>query len=179
MAFLEGAAMSGRRLLFTLFYACSVFFVACGHAMAQQGVVLERDASLLAAPQNGAAVVAELKQGATGEVLVRKGAWVNVRTAAGTGWLYSFNVRFVTGAAAASRGGADAPAPGRTVAAPRPRGSITATIGIRGLGEEDLRQARFDESQIRLLDQYAASRQDGENAARAAGLTPTRAEYFK
>lgn len=170
--------MSARWLLFTVFYACSVFLAGMGPALAQQGVVLERDAALLAAPQNGSAVVAELKQGATGEVLVRKGAWVNVRTAAGTGWLYSFNVRFVSGASAAPRA-ADAPAPSRNVAAPRPRGSITATIGIRGLGEEDLRQARFDESQIRLLDQYAASRQDGEDAARAVGLTPERVEYFK
>ena len=165
--------MSGLRLLFTFFCACGVIVFAIGQASAQEQAVLERDAALLSEPRNGAPVVAQLKQGASGEVIARKGAWVNLRTASGSGWLFSFNVRFQ---AAGTPAGAAKPS---VAAPPARRGPITATIGIRGLDEEDMRQARFDPAQMRLLDQYAASRQDSEQAARASGLAPARVEYFK
>jgi hypothetical protein len=167
---LEGFSMSGRQLLLTLFHACWLLVLGCGQAAAQQQqAVLERDAQLLAEPRNGAAVVATLKQGASGEVIARKGAWVNLKTPAGTGWLFSFNVRFQEAGAPAAR----APA------APARRGPVTATIGIRGLDAEDMRGARFDAAQMGLLDQYATSKQDSEKAARASGLTPARVDYFK
>jgi hypothetical protein len=166
--------MSGPRLLFTFLYACCLFAVGCGQASAQEQAVLERDAALLTEPRNGAPAVAQLKQGTSAEVIARKGAWVNLRTASGTGWLFSFNVRF--------QAAGSAPAPGAKPAigaAPARPTRVTPTIGIRGLDEEDMRQARFDASQMSLLDQYAATRQDAERAARASGLAPARVEYFK
>jgi hypothetical protein len=169
--FLEGIFMSGRKLHFTLFAACWVFFLGCSAAAAQEQAVVERDVPLLAAPQSGAAVVTQLKVGTSAEVLARKGPWVNLRTAGGTGWTNSFNVRFL---------GADA-SPGRptpTVTAPARKGGITATIGIRGLDEEDFRNAHYDDAQMRLLDSYAASKQDGEAVAAASGLSAARVDYF-
>ena len=165
--------MSGVRLLFTFLYACCLFAVGCGQASAQEQAVLERDAALLTEPRNGAPVVAQLKQGTSGEVIARKGAWVNLRTASGTGWLFSFNVRFQAPGSSAPSAGARPP-----VVATQPR-RVTATIGIRGLDEEDMKGARFDAAQMRLLDQYAASRQDAANAARESGLTAARVEYFR
>jgi hypothetical protein len=165
--------MSGLRLL-TFLFSCCVYAVGVGQASAQEQAVLERDAALLAEPRNGAPVVAQLKQGTSGEVIARKAAWVNLRTASGTGWLFSFNVR-VLAPGSAPAAGAKVPVP--VVRTPTSR--TTATIGIRGLDEEDMRGARFDAAQMRLLDQYAASRQDAEKTARANGLTPARVEYFK
>lgn len=141
-------------------------------AAAAESVVVAADAPLLAAPSSSAKVVTQLKQGMTGEVLSRKGAWVNLQTAAGTGWVNSFNVR-----------DAAAPAPvaksvpgGGMLGAPRSR--TTATIGIRGLEAEDLRKASVDPQQVKLLDSYAVSRHDAESAARASGLEPARVEYL-
>src|SRR3954466_15431653 len=130
--------MSGLQLLRTFFYACCLVAIGCGQASAQEQAVLERDAPLLAEPRNGAPVVAQLKQGASGEVIARKAPWVNLRTAAGTGWLFSFNVRVVAPGSAPAAAGRPA------AAAARPQGRVTATIGIRGLDEEDMRGARFD-----------------------------------
>src|SRR5688572_5909481 len=165
--------MSAVRLLFTFFFAGCLLAFGGGHASAQEQAVLERDAALLTEPRNGAPVVAQLKQGASGEVIARKGAWVNLRTPSGSGWLFSFNVRFQ---APGTAGAPAARAPAPVASGPR---RVTATIGIRGLDEEDMRQARFDASQMRLLDQYAASKQDAANAARDSGLAPARVEYFK
>jgi hypothetical protein len=166
--------MSGLRLLSTFLFSCCVFAVGVGQASAQEQAVLERDAELLAEPRNGAPVVARLKQGTSGEVIARKTTWVNLRTASGTGWLFSFNLRVLAPGTAPAAGGR-VPVP--VVRTPTAR--TTATIGIRGLDEEDMRGARFDAAQVRLLDQYAASRQDAERAARDTGLTPARVEYFR
>jgi hypothetical protein len=165
--------MSGLRMLRTVFYACCLFAALCGEASAQEQAVLERDAALLTEPRNGAPVVAQLKQGASGEVIARKASWVNLRTASGSGWLFSFNVRVLAPGSGPTAGARVA----TTLA--RPQARITPTIGIRGLDEEDMRGARFDADQMRLLDQYAASRRDAESAARANGLTPARVEYFR
>ena len=162
--------MRGLRLLVTFLFACCAF-AAGGFAHAQEQAVLERDAALLSEPRNGAPVVAQLKQGTPAEVIARKGAWVNLKTASGSGWLFSFNVRFVAAGAAPSK-----PA---VAAAPARRGPVTPTIGIRGLEAEDLKQARYNDAEMRLLDGYAVSKQDAAAAAQSSGLAPSRVEYLK
>jgi len=144
----------------------------CQLAGAAESVIVAADAPLLEAPNSSAKVVTQLKQGMTGEVLARKGAWVNLRTAGGTGWTNSFNVRDAGAAAPAPAAKAG---PGGLFA---PRAKTTATIGIRGLEAEDLRKASPDPQQLNLLDGYAASKQDAESAARASGLAPARVEYL-
>jgi hypothetical protein len=142
-------------------------------AVAQQ-VTLERDSPLYAEPRLDAGQTAQLKQGATGEVVGKQGGWLNLKTAGGTGWLFSFNVRFPAQKAGEGESGA---ALGQ-VFGPRRSVSVASSIGIRGLEEEDLRQARFDAGQIKLLDGYVASKQAAEEAARAAGLAPVKVDYM-
>jgi hypothetical protein len=150
---------------------CIVFFglvLASFAALAEQ-IVVEKDSPLYASPQTSAKVVGQVKQGMTGEALAQKGTWVNVKTDAGTGWLFTFNVRFLTP-------GASPAAKAAPIIAPRPR--VTATIGIRGLEAEDLKNATVDPQQLTLLDSYVASKQDAEKAARASGLAPARVDYL-
>jgi hypothetical protein len=141
-----------------------------------QQVTIERDTALQSEPRLDSGIVAQVKQGATGEALARNGAWVQVRTPAATGWLFSFNVRYPSTAAGDGGAGA-AGALGRLVG-PRQNVNVTSSIGIRGLDEEDLRQARFDAGELQRLDGYAASKPEGEAAARRAGLSAVRVEYF-
>jgi hypothetical protein len=51
-------------------------------------------------------------------------------------------------------------------------------MGVRGIGEEDLRQARFNGDQLKLLDRYAVSKADAESSAQASGLDAARVDYF-
>ena len=62
--------------------------------VAAQQVTLERDSALYAEPRLDASQVTQLKLGATGEVIGKQGAWLNLKTPGGSGWLFSFNVRF-------------------------------------------------------------------------------------
>lgn len=153
----------------------TVLLVCCGiGAASAEPVTVERDSVLRAEPRADAAAVGNLANGAGGEAIARQGAWVQVRSGTLTGWLYSFNVRF--GATSASGDGAGSVL-GR-VFGPRQRVSVTSTIGIRGLDEEDLKQARFDGGQLQQLDGFAATREQAEAHAGSAGLGAVRVEYL-
>lgn len=162
------AATSLHRLLL-----CFVAFAVAGTAAAQQ-VTLERDSPLYSEPRLESAPVTQLKQGATGDVLGKQGGWLNLKTPAGTGWLFSFNVRFPSQKADGGDAGAGV---GRVFGARR-SSSVTSSIGIRGLEEEDLKQATFDAGQMKLLGEYATTKEAAEQGARAAGLAPARVEYL-
>ena len=136
----------------------------CGGA---QQVTLERDSPLYAEPRLDAAQVTQLKLGATGEVIGKQGAWLNLKTAgrqpAGCSRsTCAFRARRRT----AGDSGAGSAA-GRLFG-PRRNVSVTSTIGIRGIEEEDLKQASFNAGQMKLLESYAATQAGGRAAARAA-----------
>lgn len=152
--------------------ACAALLLAATAAFAQP-VTLERESPLYAEPRLDAGQVAQLQRGTSGEVIARQGGWLNIKTAAGTGWLFSFNVRFPSQRAEGGSGGAGL---GRLFGSSRP--SVTSTIGIRGLEEEDLRQAQFNAGQMKLLDGYVASKQAAEESARAKSLAPVQLDYL-
>lgn len=150
--------------------------LAAAPAAAQQ-VTVERDTALYSEPRLDSAPVAQLKQGATGEVVARQGAWLNLKTPDASGWLFSFNVRFQsTGESAGGSSGAGSVL-GRLFG-PRRTVSVTSTIGIRGLEEEDLKQAALDPEQLKQLDGYAASKEAAEERARGAGLESAGVDYL-
>jgi hypothetical protein len=139
-----------------------VLFLAAGIAgtAGAEPVTVERESVLRVEPRNDAGVVGNLAQGAAGDAVARQGAWVQVKSGTVTGWLYSFNVRF--GAVTAGAGGSGAGSALGRVFGPRQRVNVTATIGIRGLDEEDLKQARLDAGQLQELDGFAASLEQAE-----------------
>lgn len=149
-------------------------FAGAAVMAAAEPVIVERDSVVRAEPRADAAVVTNLARGATGEAVARQGAWVQVKAGTMTGWLYSFNVRF---GAAAGEGGGGGSALGRLFG-PRQNVNVTATLGIRGLDEEDLKQARFDGGQMQALDGFAADRDQAQAHAGSARLSATRVEYL-
>jgi len=159
----------------TLRMMLAAVVLAAAPAAAQQ-VKLERDSPLYAEPRLDASQVTQLKLGAAGEVIGKRGAWLNLKTPGGSGWLFSFNVRFPSQQAGCGDSGAGSAA-GRLFG-PRRNVSVTSTIGIRGIEEEDLRQASFNADQMKRLEGYAATRQAAERGARATGLTPVSVEYM-
>ncbi len=61
---------------------------------------------------------------------------------------------------------------------PRRNVTVTSTIGIRGLDEQDLKQASFNAAQMKQLDDYAATRQAAADGARSTGLAPEKVDYL-
>ncbi len=165
-----------RRLCCGLPMLLCLLAVMAGPALAEP-VTVERDSALRAEPRTDAGVVGNLAKGAAGDAVARQGAWVQVKSGAMTGWLYSFNVRFGAVTAGAGEGSGAGSALGR-VFGPRQRVNVTATIGIRGLDEEDLKQAKFDAGQLQALDGFAASRGQADAYADQAGLSASQVEYL-
>ena len=123
--------------------AAFALLLASGLAFAQQ-VTVSKASTLHAEPRADAPAVAQLREGTSAEVIAKQGAWVQVKSAAGTGWVFAFNVSY--GAAGAAPAGAAA----------SERRSTTATIGIRGIDDkEKLKNATFDQRQLDALDGFA------------------------
>jgi hypothetical protein len=164
-----------EQILHSIRVILPALLLAAAPAAAQQ-VTLERDSALYAEPRLDASQVTQLKLGATGEVIGKQGAWLNLKTPGGSGWLFSFNVRFQSRQTGAGDSGTGSAA-GRLFG-PRRSVSVTSTIGIRGIEEEDLKQASFNADEMKRLEGYAATRQAAERRARAAGLAPASVEYM-
>lgn len=145
---------------------------------AAEQVVVERDTALYAEPRLESAQVAQLKKGADGEVIGKSGAWLNLKLQGVSGWLLSFNVRFQVKQAEAAESAKESGSALGRLFGPRRSVNVTSTIGIRGLEEDDLRQASFSAEQMRQLEQYAATREAAAERAHAAGLAAERVEYL-
>ena len=158
-------------------WLAAALLAACAAAALAEPVTVERDSILRAEPRTDAGVAGNLAKGATGDAVARQGAWVQIKSGTVTGWLYSFNVRFGAVNPGSSSGAGSGSVLGR-VFGPRQQVNVTATIGIRGLEEEDLKQAHFDEGQMRQLDGYAASREQAAAQAGKSGLSASRVEYL-
>jgi hypothetical protein len=110
----------------------------------------------------------------------RQGPWVRVRTAAGAvGWVHLFDVGAPGASAASSGGGASGLLRGVTgfFSKSTPRSTVsTSTIGIRGLGAEDLAQAQPDMAAVARMESLRVSEQQARQFAREARWTPASVE---
>ena len=145
-----------------------------GACLAEPAVV-EQDSTLHSKPDANAPVVAKLKRGTQGDATTRQGAWVNLKTSAGVGWILSFNLRV---GAASGDAGVDASTISR-FAAPRQKLNVTSTIGVRGIEKEDLQKAQFDAQQIALLEKYRVTDASAKAGAAASGLRASEIAYLK
>lgn len=149
-----------------------------GGGAAAEPVTISRDGPLYAEASSTSAVVTQLKQGASGEAVGKQGAWINVKTGAGAGWLLSTNVRYGTAASAPSGSSG-----GWNPFARRPSsGSATATIGIRGFDEATIGSAMGEgapvsAAQLAQLDGFKAEKPDGATFASSKSLRASKVDY--
>jgi hypothetical protein len=135
-------------------------------ALAEPATMSRAD-RLLEKPFSDARVLGSLTGGQALDVVRRDGAWYQVKAAGKLGWVRMLNVRRTAGAAVASSGSLAQVATGRAGT-----GQIVATTGVRGLGEETLRAAPFNEAAVAAAERYRVSAADAERTARAAGVAP-------
>lgn len=140
----------------------------------EEAAVVRRGSELRESPADSGRVLAPLPADTavtrTGE---RQGAWVRVRTAAGlAGWVHLFDVGPASGNGSGTMAGAfrsvtglfSKPATQRTT-------TSTSTIGIRGLGAEDLAQAQPDLQAVARMEALRQSDGEARQFARRAQLT--------
>ncbi len=163
-------------------------------AMAERAQVV-RAGDLMAQPFIDAAKAGPLtaNQGVT--VLKRQGGWVQVAADGGkTGWVRALNLRLAAGAGPvpvprvgprlALQGGARGPLEPAGLAGRKSKlqtGSSrqTVTTGVKGLDEENIRQASFDAEQLDKLNALGASPEQARTMAAADKLAENKVDYLK
>jgi Bacterial SH3 domain len=160
-----------QKLVIALLIALSAPLLAIS---AESGIAIKAD-TLRAEPFADAKTVGNLSKNDALDILSKKGAWLQVKSKKNTGWVRILSVkRGVTSGSGGQLKGAIDVATGRAGT-----GKVVSTTGIRGLSAEELKAAKFNEVEIKKLESYTLSAEEGQKFAAAGGLSPSKLAYLK
>ncbi len=163
-----------------LWKSCSLIILLGAFAASalgeESGVALKRD-DIKAEPFKDADTVGAIKKGEPVSILGKKGGWLNISAEQGSGWVRILSVRkgsAGSGNAAAEIAGVAGVATGRAGT-----GQVVSTTGVRGLGDEDMKAAKFNAEELKKAEASAVKPDDakqfaaqGELAARPVNWLP-------
>jgi hypothetical protein len=139
----------------------------------ENGTTIKSD-SLKASPFADGNTLATLPSGTHVEILKKDGGWFQVKSSKGSGWMRMLSIHRGDAKSAGNElSGLASLASGRAGT-----GKIVATTGIRGLNEEELKAAKYDEKQVSLAESYASTRTEAQKFAAAAKLKPQQVSYL-
>ena len=137
----------------------------------ETGTAIKID-TLRAEPFADAKTVGSLNKNDAVEIITKKGAWLRVKSKKNTGWVRLLSIK--RGAASSSSGSAFKDvASGRTGT-----GKVVSSTGIRGLSEEELKAAKFNEEEMKKMESYQTSSSTAKSFASAGGLSATKMSYL-
>ena len=125
-------------------------------------------------PYSDAATVARLNENASVSIVKRQGGWVRITSKAGNGWVKMLSLR--SGSTATKRGDSGLQSlfnVGRTGSS-----GITVATGVRGLSEQDPKNAQPNPRELEKLQNYAVNRAKAEKFARDAKLKSQQLDYL-
>lgn len=163
-------------------YLILMLLLACGAAIAatEYGETI-RTIELKSGPDADAASVTTLAEKTKVEILKREGAWYQVKAASGSGWLRMLAVRGEAGAEQAGEAGAkksgDKGFSSLRNMVTGSSGSAVAT-GVRGLSEEDLKNAHPDPMELEKLKGMASNPTEARKFASQAKLKSQTVPYL-
>lgn len=139
--------------------------IASASAQAASGTVLRTD-KLYSRPSATASVAGSAAKGASVTILAKQGGWLRVTAGRTTGWMRLLSVRV-------GAGGLSSSGLGDVVGAATTRSDpsrVVAVAGLRGLNEEDLKQATFNAEELARLDKLTVTAAQSKSFASQAGL---------
>lgn len=145
--------------------------LASSLACAESGTLM-KDTELRAKPFGDAAVVTDLQAKSNVDILSRKGAWANVKAGSQSGWVRLLLLRTGSGERGDSGVGA--------LASMFRTGSSGSTVstGVKGLSEEQLKDAKPDPAEVQQLDSYRDDAKDARRFAQQAKLNAREVGYL-
>ncbi len=158
-----------------LFYSALILlFVSSSLFAAEKDAVISRDASLYTKPFKDAEIIAELAATTAITILKRKGGWYKIKTADKQGWVRLTRVRLnrKNNASKESSSGVGELLSGLATGRGKSSQNTTATA-VKGLSEEELRNAEPDVDALNALDDFAVS----SDASGESGLQTRQIDY--
>lgn len=155
--------------------------LACWAVAAQaqgEAAVMKRAGELRETPADTARSLAALPADtAVTRLGERQGPWIQVRSAAGaTGWVHMFDVAPQSSGGSAASGALRGVTNFFNKGNNRPVTTATSTIGIRGLGAEDLAQAQPNPGAVAQMEALRQSESQARAFAGEAALVPVAVE---
>ncbi|MHB0924892.1 MAG: SH3 domain-containing protein [Gallionellaceae bacterium] len=151
---------------------CALLLSGALHA-AESGTALKAD-DLKTEPFRDAKTVAKLATGDKVDILKKDGGWYEVKSAKGKGWVRMLSIR----KGDARKGGGDASGLLALSSGRAGTGKVVATTGIRGLNEEELKAAKFNEAELKLAESYASSKPEAAKFAASGKLAARPFDYL-
>ena len=142
---------------------------------AEKGALIKAD-ELKVEPFRDAKTVTTLALGDSVDILSKKGGWLKVKSAKGSGWVRMLSIRRNAARndnSAKELAGLAGLASGRSGT-----GRIIAATGIRGLNEEQLKAAAFNEEEIKLAESFQTSRTEAKKFASQGKLVARKMDYL-
>ncbi len=167
------------RIFYAIPLAASLLVPFASVEAAEQGMVI-RPGDLMAQPFIDAAKTAQVATNEAVTIIERRGGWVNVEANGRTGWVRMLNVRLRPGLAT-SGGGHSGGGPQSSLASLLHTGSSgrTVTTGIKGMDEEDIRNATVNYAELEKLDTLGVEAADARANAQMYKLKESTVEYLK
>ena len=134
-------------------------------ASSAPGTVLRAE-KLYSEPASTSKVTASVAKGASVEILGRQAGWLRVKAGSQSGWIRLLSVR-------AGSGGLGGAGVGDVVGAATTRSDptrVVAVAGLRGLDDEDLKQAKFNAEELARMEALSVSATQARTFAGQAGL---------
>ncbi|MGE5027327.1 MAG: SH3 domain-containing protein, partial [Betaproteobacteria bacterium] len=110
------------------------------------------------------------------EIVSRQGGWLRVKSAKGAGWVRMLSIR--RGDAGKATAGSEVAGLLGLASGRAGTGQVVATTGVRGLNEEQLKAAKYDEAELKLVQSYSVSRQEAQAFADRGKLVPRKVDYL-
>ncbi|MBW8371105.1 MAG: SH3 domain-containing protein [Thiobacillus sp.] len=145
--------------------AALMLCVTAASAWAAPGTVL-RNEKLYSQPSANAKLAGTVAKGASVNIHAKQGGWLRVTSGKTTGWIRLLSVR----AGAGGLGGAGL---GDVVGAATTRSDpsrVVAVAGLRGLNDEDLKQAKFNADELGRLEALKVTASQARSHAGQSGL---------
>jgi hypothetical protein len=128
-----------------------------------------RDEKLYASAASNSKVVASVKRGSAVDIVTKQGGWLKVKAGKTEGWIRLLSVRAGTGGVGGA-GVGDVVGAATTKSDPT---RVVAVAGLRGLSEEELKQAQFNADEMARLEANAVKPSDAKTRASRSGLVAT------
>ncbi len=158
------------RYLSTLF----LFYLLTTSAYADQAAYTVRSTEIKQQPFSDAPTVATLGEKTSVNILSHEGGWMKISSGQGNGWVKMLSLR--NNSTATQQGDSGLKSLLNTGRADS-RG-VTVATGVRGLSEEDLKNARANPRELEKLQRYAVDKSQAEKFAHGAKLKPQQMDYL-
>ncbi len=145
-----------------------------GMALAGEAGTMSKADEMKAEPFRDAKSVKALAVGEKLDILSKQGGWFKVKVGKATGWVHMLSVRKVDAKkGAVNSSGLLALSSGRAGT-----GKVVATTGVRGLKEEELKAATFNEAELKRAEANASSKSDAAAFAKQGKLVARSFDYL-